>query len=325
MPELAYISYYTNNARYRDFANAGFRLYSVPIFFSSQTINERTRMTYLSPGIYDGEEPDYSEADRRVRDILAARPDAYIFPRVNVSLPVRWEKEHPDELLTSGYAEHRRSCFASETWLEESKRLLRDYIAHVESSDYCDSIIGYQISSGNTEEWFPFDFGIGCCDGKRTQELISRERIDRDSGEFYERMSRLFAETIIELCGVAKECTSSRLVTGSFYGYTMFVPDRTSCHHGMKYILESDKIDFLCSPVSYAELRRPGMDHANMMCIDSLKLHGKLYMAENDTRTHLSKPPNSLPAYNGPIWFGHSKEVTLEILKMHFSRALTHG
>ena len=69
----------------------------------------------------------------------------------------------------------------------------------------------------------------------------------------------------------------------------------------------------------------PGTDAYNMLAIDSVKLHGKLYFVENDTRTHLSKAPNDLPRYNTPVWFGPEKSISLEVLKMHFSRALTHG
>ena len=42
LPGVAYITYFTDNNRYADFANAGFRLFSLPVYFSGQTINERT-------------------------------------------------------------------------------------------------------------------------------------------------------------------------------------------------------------------------------------------------------------------------------------------
>lgn len=36
----AYITYFTEKASYDQFADAGYKLYSVPLFFASQTINE---------------------------------------------------------------------------------------------------------------------------------------------------------------------------------------------------------------------------------------------------------------------------------------------
>ena len=62
-----------------------------------------------------------------------------------------------------------------------------------------------------------------------------------------------------------------------------------------------------------------------MTAIDSIKHHGKLYFAENDTRTDHSSAPWDLPNYTKPIWFGPSREDSREILLRHFSRALTHG
>jgi hypothetical protein len=62
-----------------------------------------------------------------------------------------------------------------------------------------------------------------------------------------------------------------------------------------------------------------------MLPLHSLKLHGKLYFAENDIRTHLSRPVCENPHYNTPIWFGPSVEETLEILKLHFAKSLING
>jgi hypothetical protein len=63
-----------------------------------------------------------------------------------------------------------------------------------------------------------------------------------------------------------------------------------------------------------------------MLPIDSIKFHGKLYFSENDTRTHLSRPINDTPWYTAPVWFGpDTEDQTLDILKMHFARALLRG
>jgi hypothetical protein len=62
-----------------------------------------------------------------------------------------------------------------------------------------------------------------------------------------------------------------------------------------------------------------------MLPIDSVKLHNKLYFVENDSRTHLTNPPFDMPKFQHPIWFGNKKDESQEAIKMHFSRALTHG
>ncbi|MBR4959824.1 MAG: hypothetical protein IKY52_02895, partial [Clostridia bacterium] len=259
--------------------------------------------------------------------ILSARPDAWIFPRVNLSLPKKWEDEHPEECCDFGFTERRRVCFSSDLWAEETKRLLGIFIDHVEKAPYREHIVGYQLAGGNTEEWFSFDMKGSV--GKRSREAFAaycKEKgltgTEEELRAFYSRMT---ARRILEFSAYAKEKTERRLVIGCFYGYTFECTTCASCHHALMEILESADVDFICSPVSYAELRPVGRDHANMLPIDSLKRHGKLYFAENDTRTHLSGAPNELPAYNGPIWFGPEPEKTCEVIRMHFARALLHG
>ncbi len=327
IPGFAYITYRTYNNRYADFAGLGCTLFSMPVFFAEQTINETTQIPPMAKGIFDGDTPDYSMFDDDVQRILDACPDAYIFPRVNLSLPRKWELAHPDECCDFAYAEHPRASFSSDAWAEETKRLLGMLIDHVEGSAFRDHIVGYQLAGGNTEEWFPFDMRGSV--GKRSREAFAAyctahglAGTETEQKRFYSIMT---AQRILEFSAYAKEKTERRLVIGCFYGYTMECTAPEQCHHALNMILSSDDVDFLCSPVSYANLRPVGTDHANMLPIDSVKLHGKLYFAENDTRTHLSKAPNDLPAYNAPIWFGPAPKQSCEIIRMHFSRALTHG
>ena len=82
LPGVAYITYFTDNNRYADFADAGFRLYSLPVFFAAQTINERSKFPPFMPGIYDNG-THFEIFDREIRRILDACPDAMIFPRVS--------------------------------------------------------------------------------------------------------------------------------------------------------------------------------------------------------------------------------------------------
>ena len=96
-------------------------------------------------------------------------------------------------------------------------------------------------------------------------------------------------------------------------------------HLALNKILESDRIDFMCSPLIYVHGRAPGLDPYPMIPIDSLRLHGKLYFSENDIRTHLSRPPSPHPNYSVKIWFGPQRDISLEQIKLNFCRAFTHG
>jgi len=326
----AYITYFTEKARYGDFAKAGYKLFSVPLFFSSQTINESSNIPPFAPGIFDNKEnPDYSIIDKAIEQILEACPDAYIFPRVNMSLPVWWEEENPDELNDEGKftPEKRRACFSSDKWADETQRLLGLFIDHVENSHYRDSICGYQLAGGNTEEWFSFDFkgSMGLRSREKFKEYIQETGCEDSEENYYKYLSYIVAKRICDLSAFAKEKTGHRLVIGAFYGYNLERPDRESCHNATLTVLECPDVDFICSPVSYSNERRGGIDHPCMLAIDSLKKHGKLYFVENDSRTHLTMPLMEHPHFYRPVFMARDKQLSIENIKLHFARALTHA
>ena len=327
---MAYTTYISENNQYPDFAAAGYKLYSVTVFFGTNRMNENSGLYVLGKGIFDGFEPDFSSFDRDIERILNACPDAMIFPRVNVSPSETWEWLLEDELCDSGstsFPERRRASVSSNLWAEEIKKNLTSFISHIESMPYRDSIIGYQVAGGNTEEWIAYD-GNGYS-GKRSREryadYLKTSGVPDSEEEYYRFLSRTVAERIIEFARHIKKLTDSRLIVGSFYGYTLELCHKTNAHYALGMLVRSECIDFICSPVSYSSGRALGKEHAYMLPINSLKEHGKLYFAENDTRTHLSRALNDMPAYNRPIWFGPNKQDSLEILKMHFSKALIHG
>ena len=326
---VAYITYLPEKNRYSDFAAAGYRLFSTCVFFGSNCLNSTSGLEVFSKGIFDEETPDFSGFDRDIHNILAACPEAMIFPRVNVGLSREWEAAHREELNDQGAAtlpDVRRVCFSSDLWAQEVERLLGLFVAHIEASDYCGHIIGYQIAGGNTEEWFSYDQRGSI--GRRSREKFALQTAagrEDSEYEYYRFLSEITASRICQFAARVKELTQRRLVVGTFYGYTLEKCYRYFTHNDLKQVLECPDIDFICSPVSYAETRKPGRNHSYMQALHSLKLHGKLYFCENDTRTHLSGAYSDLPRYQSPLWFGPDRETTLEILKMHFARALVHG
>lgn len=326
---LAYLTYIPEKGGFDNFARAGYRLYSTCVFFGTNKLNEFSGLDVPCKGIFDAEMPDFSRFDNDIRQILTTCPDALIFPRVNVSLSEKWEQEHPDELCYEGcslHPERKRACMASDVWAQEVKRQLTLFIGHVESSYFRDHIIGYQVAGGNTEEWFAYNTkgGIGKATEEKFARLVEQGRDDTEES-YYHYLSQVTASRVCEFASHIKELTQRRLVVGSFYGYTLEMQRRGGTHHALGDMLRCPDIDFICSPFSYAQTRAAGRDHAYMLPVHSLKLHGKLYFTENDTRTHLSVPINDNPHYNRPLWFGPDREGSLEILKMHFSKGFVYG
>lgn len=322
---ISYLSYVAEKSCYEEFVQRGYRLFSVPAFFGGQTTNEVSQFPVPVKPIYDAEVPDYKEFDEQMEKIIRACPDAYVFPRVNVSVPKKWEEAHPEEVNDTGtdqFPDRKRACFSSDLWAEEVKRLLKMFIQHVEEMHYCDNIIGYQVAGGNTSEWFPFDQKGSI--GKRSREKFTFYRKENNLSDtvenYYQFLSEITAQRICEFSSYVKELTGNRLVVGAFYGYTYELCGRWNTHHALRTILSCSDVDFICSPIGYMGGRKAGVDHPYMVALDSLKLHGKLYFVELDTRTHLTGPPNNLPFYNTSIWKGPEYEVTYNILKMHFAK-----
>ncbi len=326
----AYITYFTEKARYDQFADAGYKLYSVPLFFASQTINESSDVPPLGVGIFEKKgNPDFAIVDRKIKEILDVCPDAYIFPRVNMTLPRWWELENPDELNDVGMHDvnKRRICFSSDKWAKATEDFLGQFLDYMENSPYRDRICGYQLAGGNTEEWFSFDFlgSIGLRSREKFAEYIKETGCEDNEVNYYKFLSYIVAKRICDFCAFAKKKLDRRLVIGVFYGYNLERPDRESCHNATEMVLNCDDVDFICSPVSYTFSRRGGIDHPCMLAVDSLKLHGKLYFAENDTRTHLTKPLLEHPHFYRPVFMARDKNLSIENIKLHYARALTHA
>jgi beta-galactosidase len=91
---------------------------------------------------------------------------------------------------------------------------------------------------------------------------------------------------------IIKEETRGRKLVVLFYGYTFEISalpggPSASGHLALQRLLDCPDVDIICSPISYFE-RQPGGAGPFMAPIDSVQLHGKLWLNEDDTRTYLS-------------------------------------
>ena len=355
-PAAAYITYFDERSHCQDFANVGYEMYSLCASFSSLPLNANTGFSPLF-GIFDNrDKPDFSEFDKNVRQIVAACPDAKIFPRVRITMPQWWVDEHLDDCCTSGDGKRREAIYSEEFKIMGTK-MLEEYIAHVQSSDYADNIVGYQIAGGFTEEWFHFDSkGSICPNTKKYFNLYLKNRYPEQykreveipkeieySGKgliddtvilhYLEFLNVSIAETIAYFANVVKECVDHKQIVGAFFGYVVDIGGPVRGASGLWEMLKCPDVDFFCSPNSYAFMRALGKDWHEPIPGESLKLHGKLYFAENDIRTCLSDyPDNCRPGvdpekkYNGPIWKGpETLNGSVAAIRKAFARQYTHS
>ncbi len=346
---LAYITYFDERTCCADFAKAGYRLFSLCASFSGMPLNSSTGFSPLF-GIFDIKgKPDYSRFDANVRTILAAAPDAAIFPRVRISMPQWWVEENPTEVCRTADGNQREALY-SKKYREDGAALLREFIAHVHASDYAESIIGYQLAGGDTEEWFHFDRNgsfSGCTkqcfneyigDPNGTLEPPDRSFIDTEGlitdplvQKYLEFLSFESAKTVAYFAAVAKECVQRKQIIGAFYGYCS--PNVLRGTIGASLLLRCPDIDFFCSPAAYAKQRALGIDWAEPCAGESIKQHRKLYFIENDIRTCFSKIPEECrpgvdpqKKYNSPVWIGPpTLQQSVWAVRKSFARQYTHA
>ncbi len=352
-PAAAYMTYLEEYNDYTLFAGAGYDLFSVPVLFAGRWINSNDYCKPFHGGIFDKKgEPDYSSLDSSIKRIIDACPQAYIFPRINMSMPLWWTEENKECLDGTG----KRESLFSDKYRETASDMLRSVIEHINESSYASHIAGYQLAGGNTEEWFHFDMNAGYC---KNAEKAFNDYLDKyypgcgfrglpdlsllngkgpyhkseHLAKYLEFASNAVADDICCFSSVAKEATGRNLVIGTFYGYSLEVTSPLHGTHALRTILECENIDFICSPNSYIGTRDMNTDWTEMYPADSVKLHGKICMQECDIRTHLTKLLSEAAPeydrdnkYSSQIWLGPgSKEQSISMIRKSFSRQLIKG
>jgi hypothetical protein len=103
-----------------------------------------------------------------------------------------------------------------------------------------------------------------------------------------EFLQEVMADDILQFCRIVKEETGGNAICGTYYGYVMHLGrayfGAQSGHYALSKVLASPDIDFLMSPSPYTD-RGLGGASGYMTTIDSIKLHGKLYINQSDVRT----------------------------------------
>ncbi len=354
---LAYTTYFEEKGEYSDFISSGYRMYFVNVSFTDLPINNFTGFTPFRTGVFEDDIPDYSEFDDTVNRILSECPDALIFPRINIAMPRNWIKNNFYETVETPAG--RRESLCSDLFLRDGAELLRKLVFHIRAADYADRIAGYQLCGGITQEWMHHDlfgsfsemgfkkFGVWMKEKYGIIDVPVLLKDDFSSGIFNKTVSRYgefccesAAKTVEHFARVLKECINSEQIVGAFYGYNAFVNDYIFGLHGLRFIIDSPYIDFFSSPCCYDENRNLGFDWGDMITVDSLKAHKKLYFVECDIRTHLTKsmqssrpgmyPDNIYPLKDGngnkTVWCGpETPELSLSAIRKAFAHQLTKG
>ena len=354
LPPCAYITYFEEHNEYRAFAENGFRLFSVSVTLASQPINTKSGFSPQRKGVFDRKgEADYSGVDAAIALILENCPDALIFPRIYMAMPQWWIEENPRETVPVPH-DKRREALYSRKYREDGAAMLRELIGHFRSFFAADHIFGYQISGGNTQEWFHLDLNgsyhenalpyfneyltaKGLPPAEKLPDLEKLKGcavVDDPLVTAYIRFANeSAADTVAHFCRAAKEAVGREQIVGSFYGYALELDVFYALwgSHALAKLLDSPDIDFFSSPNSYVNDRAMGIDWPEMIPTGSLKLHGKMGFMELDIRTHLSKRPDEVrpdcdpyQTYHLAVWDGPpTEEESVWAVRKALAREIT--
>ena len=303
---LAYTTYFEELGEFSDFIKSGYRMFFINASFTRLPINNVSGFSPFKTGVFEGVEPDYSEFDGVVRNILAECPDAFIFPRINVAMPEKWLEKNPEECVSTPSG--MREALWSEEYLRDGAELLATLISHIRSADYSGRIAGYQICGGTTQEWMHHDMAGSFSEKgvekfrwwmkknyntdnipEITKEALFKAGFNETVSRYGEFCCEAAANAVEHFCRVTKELINNEQVVGAFYGYNAFVNDSLLGLAGLRHIIDSPYIDFFSSPCCYDCTRALGVDWGDMIAEKSLKLHNKLYFVECDIRTYLTR------------------------------------
>ena len=166
-----------------------------------------------------------------------------------------------------------------------------------------------------------------------TKHLTFRDpKQEQNVIDYYHCLADLCGSLVVDFCHTVKEATGGKALAGAFFGYLMelawnagffaegpgspYSTYQRSGHLGLGQVLESPDIDFLVSPYSYG-FRGIGGEGCSMLPTESVRLHKKIYIMEDDTRTHTDNDP----AYGRARNLAESRAI----LRRNFGYVATRG
>ncbi|MBM1104602.1 beta-galactosidase [Aurantibacter crassamenti] len=372
-PPYAYMSYLGEEKYYKEIAETGIHIYNLPAYLGEGGINTTSGIGAFRSPIWLGEgEYDFSSLRTDFEKIIKTDSKAKVIIRFYLDPPEWWTKLYPEASAQLPDGSNFRQCFASDIWREKTGEVFSDCLNWLQNSKYANYLAGIHVASGFTEEWFYHPkqyqdknparlqaFRTWLKDNYKSKAALQKawnnrsitfenaqlanideptkredwrsKEHERNYIDTYRFQAEVMVKNIVYFCKIVKEESHGKLLTGAFYGYHYFVGDPRRGHGALAKLLDCDELDYLSSPNVYN--RVIGEDWPAMAAINSVQLHGKLWLTENDTRTAITTllkdrsndiaPPG---AYEDGVWLGPDDlKTSVSFLWKNTARMLTYG
>jgi hypothetical protein len=155
-------------------------------------------------------------------------------------------------------------------------------------------------------------------------ELMDPARKGQRIADYIRFTDESVVDTISWFAGIIKEETHGNCIVLAHYGYHFEGYDgfdrinyNERGHHAIDRFASLPEIDGTGSAYQY-RVRQAGGSAVPITTVASLRLHGKLYWLEDDTRTHLSEPASS---------YGRTRDMheTLNVLRRNAAYTISEG
>jgi hypothetical protein len=300
------------------------------------------------------------EIDRRLQALLAADPEGFVMPRI-VFVPARgWKREYPTEIATYADGSTGDPSITSERFWQEAELSLATLIAHLRTHEWGPRVFGYHLERGEWFQpadqgydrsmanrdafrdwlrdkyknslvalraaWYDGDVQFHTAEippliTKPNQQMAFYEtRRQRRYIDFHEFTSDSTARRLIALARAIKRATNNQALVSVCYGYTLEFGHPFSGHLALGMLQSAQAINLICGPPSYRD-RRPGGAASVPAPVDSLPLHGKLWVSEDDTKTYLAPAKQDPDDFNPRLG---DRFVTEQAHARAMGRALAH-
>ncbi len=163
-------------------------------------------------------------------------------------------------------------------------------------------------------------YAARCDTGAQSVRMPERGTHVMDYGEC---LSDALADTLLAWAAAAKRGTQRHKVIGAFYGYTFTVTGAYSVRRAqgrMSRVLASPDVDFIVAPCHY-DNRMLGGVHGAQVPVTTVTAHGKVYLDEVDTSTHLAGPFRKATAAVLPT----TPEESVQLLKRDWACNFING
>lgn len=273
-----------------------------------------------------GDDETWRRADKRFADIIAAAPDALVFPRIGADAPSWYLAQHPEirTVYDNGFTNSIVSI-ADPTYRRDACAFVEKLTRHLREK-FPRNFAGLHVSGQSAGEWVyqnSNDRPLGGYD-RPSQEAFRRYlaargiaeassaevptgtvRRDRTDGlmvdptkeplltEFLRFRQEDMARFVSELGAAIRRGSDGHVLSVFFYGYgwehgTCPSGPSASGHYALEMLLRecAGNIDILSGPCCYQNRAWPGSTSA-MSAIETIHRHGVLWFNEDDTRTDL--------------------------------------